>query len=206
MPAARLSVSGRGEPQSMRYGKDMVIWTKRAVPAVDLRQSELVFVGYGITAPEYNWNDYAGVDVHGKTVLVLIGDPGYGSKDPAVFRGGASYYGQWQYKVEEAARQGAAGVLLIHDAGPLGYNWSVAMSTWSGAQFELASADDNAGRAAVEGWLAGPAVRALFVQAGMDYDALARSAARPGFKALAMGLKVDAADQELLFAASPLPT
>jgi Zn-dependent M28 family amino/carboxypeptidase len=161
------------------------------VPAVNLRQSDLVFVGYGISAPEYHWNDYAGVDVHGKTVIVLVGDPGYGSKDPAVFRGSASYYGQWAYKVEEATRQGAVGVLLVHDAGPLGYNWSVVASTWGGAQLELAKPDDNAGHAAVEGWLSGAAAIAVFAQAGLDYDALARASSRPGFKALAMGLKVE---------------
>lgn len=189
---AALSVSGGSGATALRYGKDQLIFTKRAVPSVNLRQSELVFVGYGINAAEYNWNDYAGVDVHGKTVLVMIGDPGYGTKDPAVFRGSASYYGQWAYKVEEAARQGAAGVLLIHDPGPLGYNWNVVASTWSGAQLELAKADDYAARAAVEGWVAAPAARALFAQAGLDYDALTRAACRPGFKAAAMGLKVDA--------------
>ena len=78
-----------------------------------------MFAGYGIVAPEYSWNDYQGIDVHGKTVLVLVNDPGYASKDPKVFKGGAmTYYGRWDYKIEEAARHGAAGVLLIHDAGP----------------------------------------------------------------------------------------
>jgi Zn-dependent M28 family amino/carboxypeptidase len=190
---AKLAIGRPAGAQPLRYGNDMVIWTKRVVPAVQLLQSELVFAGYGIVAPEYNWNDYAGTDVHGKTVLVLVGDPGYGSKDPAVFRGNAlSYYGRWAYKVEEAARQGAAGVLLIYDAGPLGFGWNVVASTWMGPQLELAAPDQNASRAAVEGWLSNEAGRALLQQAGLDYDALIGSAARPGFKAVPMGLKVDA--------------
>jgi Zn-dependent M28 family amino/carboxypeptidase len=188
-----LAIGGRGGAQSLRYGRDMVIWSPRAVPAATLTQSDLVFVGYGIVAPEYHWNDYAGVDVRGKTVLVLLSDPGYGSRDPGVFRGIAmSSYGRWAYKVQEAARQGAAGVLLIHDPGPLGFGWNAVLSTWGGAQLELAATDDTAGRAAVEGWLTGEAGRALFAQAGLDYRALCAAAARTGFKAVPMGLKVDA--------------
>jgi len=190
---AALSVAGRGEAHALHYGKDMVIWTKRVVPAAELTQSELVFVGYGIVAPEYHWNDYAGTDVRGKTVLVMVNDPGYGSKDPSVFKGSAmSYYGRWAYKLEEAARQGAAGVLLIHDSAALGYGWSAVANTWTGAQFDLAAADDRAGRPAIEGWISNEAGRALFSEAGLDYGALTAAAARPGFKAVAMGLKVDA--------------
>jgi Zn-dependent M28 family amino/carboxypeptidase len=190
---ARLALGEKAGGQPLRYGKDMVIWTKRAVPSVQLTRSDLVFLGYGIVAPEYSWNDYAGVDVHGKTVLVLVGDPGYGSKDPAVFRGDAmSYYGSWAYKVGEAARQGAAGVLLIHDAGLTGYGWNAVVSTWTGAQLELATPDDNAGRTAIEGWLTIEAARALFKDAQLNYDALSAGAARAGFKAISTGLKVDA--------------
>jgi Zn-dependent M28 family amino/carboxypeptidase len=189
----KLSISGHAGARSLHYAKDMVIWTKRAVPAVALAQSEIVFLGYGIVAPEYGWNDYGGVDVHGKTVLVLTGDPGFASKDPAVFRGAASsFYGRWAYKVQEAARQGAAGVLLIHDAGPAGYGWNVVASTWTGAQLESAAPDDSAGRAAVEGWLTNDSARALFLEAGLDYAALTGAAARSGFKAIDMGLKADA--------------
>jgi Zn-dependent M28 family amino/carboxypeptidase len=185
----KLAIGGRAGAQSLRYGKDMVIWTKREVPSVALVQSELVFVGYGIVAPEFNWNDYAAIDVRGKTVLVLVGDPG---KEAASFRGnGMGYYGRWAYKIAEAARHGAAAVLLIHDAAPLGYGWNVVVNTWSGPQLELASADGHASRPMVEGWLTGETGRALFAAAGLDYGALTRAASHPGFKATLMGLKVD---------------
>jgi Zn-dependent M28 family amino/carboxypeptidase len=190
---ATLAIAGRGPVRPLHYGKDMVIWTKRAVPQSLLEQSELVFVGYGIVAPEYEWNDYANIDVHGKTVLVLDSDPGYGSKDPRVFKGNSmTAYGRWNYKFEEAARQGAAGVLLIHDSAAAGYGWNVVANSWTGPQLERAAADDYAGRAAIEGWISGEAGRALFSQAAMDYDALTAAAARRGFRAVDMGVKVDA--------------
>src|ERR1700675_3379509 len=136
---ASLSAAGRNGSLTLAYGKDMVIWSKRSTPQAELRGSELVFAGYGIVAPEYAWNDYAGIDVHGKTVLVLVNDPGYAAKDPKVLKGGAmTYYGRWDYKVEEAARQGAAGVLLVHDTDAAGYTWSVVQNTWTGAQLALA--------------------------------------------------------------------
>jgi Zn-dependent M28 family amino/carboxypeptidase len=190
---ASLIIAGRTGTLALAYGKDMVIWTKRAVPETGLKQSELVFVGYGIVAPEYAWNDYAGIDVHGKTVVVLVNDPGYANKDPKVFRGGTmTSYGRWAYKVEEAARQGAAGVLLIHDGDALGYGWSVIQNTWTGPQLELAAADGNAARAAVEGWVQKDAARALFSEAGLDFAASAGAAAHAGFRAIPMGLKADA--------------
>jgi Zn-dependent M28 family amino/carboxypeptidase len=189
---ARLSISGGTAVQSLRYATDMVVWTQREVPAVSLVQSELVFLGYGIVAPEFQWNDYAGIDVRGKTVLVLMGDPGFGAKDPALLKGKSlSYYGRWAYKVGEAARQGAAAVLLIHDAAPLGYGWNAVVNTWTGPQLELASTDGHAGRTRLEGWLTGEAGRSLFTAAGLDYEGSIHAAARPGFKAMSMGLKVD---------------
>src|SRR5258707_160687 len=190
---ATLIATGASGSRNLVFGKDMVIWTKRAVPEIKIAQSELVFVGYGIVAPEYAWNDYANLDVHGKTVVVLPNDPGYASKDPTVFKGNAmSEYGRDAYKLEEAARQGAQGVLLIHDAAALGYGWNVIQATWTGAQFELAAADGNAGRAAIEGWIQNDAARSLFAAAGLDFTRLAVAAAYPGFKAVPMGIKVDA--------------
>jgi len=191
---AVLSISGRGAVKALEYTKDMVIWTKREVPEVSLHRSELVFVGYGIVAPEYEWNDYAQVDVHGKTVVVIVNDPGYATHDPTVFKGNAeTHYGRWTYKVEEAARQGAAGVLMIHDTGAAGYAWNVVVNGRTGPQLETATPDGNAGRAAIEGWVTAAAARALFTQAGLDFEALTASAARPGFKAISMGLEADAA-------------
>jgi Zn-dependent M28 family amino/carboxypeptidase len=187
-----MSVAGPKGARQLSYGQDMVIWTKRAIPQVQIAASEVVFVGYGIVAPEYAWDDYAKVDVHGKTVVVLANDPGYASKDPAVFRGNAmTDYGRWTYKVEEAARQGATGVLLVHDAAQMGYGWNVIQATWGGAQFEQAGADASA-RAAIEGWIQKATARALFTDAGLEFERLAVAAAHPGFKPVPLGLKLDA--------------
>jgi Zn-dependent M28 family amino/carboxypeptidase len=190
---ATLTVSGARGSRNLLFGKDMVIWTKRAVPEISIAHSEMVFVGYGIVAPEYSWNDYANIDVHGKTVVVLANDPGYASKDPTVFKGNAmTEYGRDAYKVEEAARQGAQGVLLIHDAAVMGYGWNAVQATWSGAQFELQAADGNAARTAFEGWLQNDAARALFNAAGIEFARTAVAAAHPGFKAVPLGLSADA--------------
>jgi Zn-dependent M28 family amino/carboxypeptidase len=189
-----LSIALNGAAHGLVYGKDMVIWTKRALPTAELHQSELVFVGYGVVAPEYGWNDYAATDVKGKTVVVLVNDPGYGSKDPKLFKGGVmTYYGRWDYKIEEAARQGAEGVLLIHDADAFGYGWDVIQTTWVGAQLELATPDGNGAGPAVEGWIQKDAAGALFSAAGRDLNAAAAAAARPGFKPIPLGVRVDAA-------------
>jgi Zn-dependent M28 family amino/carboxypeptidase len=186
-------VSGQSGTRPLKLGLEAVIWSKRAVPELQLQRSDLVFVGFGTVAPEYAWDDYAGTDVHGKTVLVLMGDPGVLSKDPAVFKGKAlTEYGRWEYKVEEAARHGAGGVLLVHDASLLGYGWNTIQSTWGGSQFELAAADGYASRAVIEGWLRSDAVRDLFSDAGLDFAALSAAAARPGFKAVPLRCKVDA--------------
>jgi Zn-dependent M28 family amino/carboxypeptidase len=189
---ASLSATGRNGTLALAYGKDMVIWSKRSTPQAEVRGSELMFAGYGIVAPEYAWNDYADIDVHGKTVVVLVNDPGYATKDPKVFRGGTmTDYGGWAYKIEEAARHGAAAVLLVHDSDAAGYGWSVVQSTWTGAQLGLSTADGDAGRAAIEGWIQKDAARALFTAAGLDFTATAAAAARAGFKAVSMGLRID---------------
>lgn len=190
---ASLSALGPQGARNLVLGKDMVIWTKRAVAEIQVSRSDLVFVGYGIVAPEYSWNDYADIDVHGKTVVALANDPGYASKDPALFKGNAmSDYGRWSYKFEEAARHGARGVLLVHDAKAEGYGWNVIQATWSGAQFELPASDGYEGRAAIEGWLQNDAARALFTAAGLDLTRLGVAAAYPGFKAVPLGMTVDA--------------
>jgi len=125
--------------------------------------------------------------------VVMVNDPGYGTQDPRVFRGNAeTYYGRWTYKLEEAARQGAAGVLLIHDTGAAGYGWNVVVNGRTGPQLGTAAPDANAGRAAIEGWLSGAAARALFRQCGIDYDAITVAAGHPDFKAVPLGLDVSA--------------
>jgi Zn-dependent M28 family amino/carboxypeptidase len=191
---AVLSAAGHGKSVSLAYGRDMVIWSKLAQPQTELKSSAMVFVGYGIVAPDYGWNDYAGLDVHGKTVVVLANDPGYGVKDPKVFKGGTqTYYGRWSYKIEEAARRGAAAVLLIHDDAAVGFGWTAVRNTWSGPQLELATGEGNAAaHAAIEGWLQKDAARTLFGAAGIDFPSSAAAAAHAGFKAMPLGLNADA--------------
>jgi Zn-dependent M28 family amino/carboxypeptidase len=192
-PDASLSVSGQNGSRSLAYKKDMVIWTKRMATQAQITHSDLVFVGYGIVAPEYTWNDYADIDVRGKTVVVMVADPGSTGGDAKLFKGRTmTYYGRWTYKLEEAARHGASGVLLIHDAGAASFDWDVVLKSWTGPQFALATPDGNAGRAAIEGWLSGAAARGIFAQAGLDFTSLAAAAGRPGFKPVPLGLSVDA--------------
>jgi Zn-dependent M28 family amino/carboxypeptidase len=186
---ATLSITGR----PLQFGKDMVIWTRREAPETVLQHSDLVFLGYGIVAPEYDWNDYAQVDVHGKTVVVMANDPGYGTQDPKVFRGNAqTSYGGWRYKVAEAERQGAAGVLIVHDAGPAGESWSEVVSSHAGPQITRPAPDATQQPAAIEGWLSSAAAQALFARAGADFGALTAAAGHPGFKAVALGVSADA--------------
>lgn len=184
-----LSISGAGGRRILDNLVDRVIWSRRADPHVELVHSGLVFVGYGIVAPEYDWNDYP-EDVRGKTVVILAGDPGVASRDPKLFKGGAmTRYGLPRYKLEEAARHGASGALLIHDDAAAGFGWNVVVNTWGGPQL---AAPDAEPRAAVEGWLSGRAARDTFAQAGLDFAMLAAAAARPGFKPVPMTLQADA--------------
>lgn len=132
-------IAHNGEPLGLTTNEDVVFWTKRAADEVSLDSSDLVFVGYGVVAPEYGWNDYEGVDVEGKTVVMLVNDPGYADPESGLFNGNAmTYYGRWTYKYEEAARQGAAGVILIHQTAPASYGWNVVSGSWTGAQLDLA--------------------------------------------------------------------
>ncbi len=176
------------------YAQDMVIWTKRVVPAIDLSNAPVVFAGYGVTAPEYSWDDYAGVDVRGKVVLVLVNDPGHTGNDERLFKGRAmTYYGRWTYKFEEAARHGAAGVMVVHDTGGAGYGWNVVRSSWAGPQLDRSTPDGNAGRAAVEGWLAESSARAALQLVALDLTQLRARAEQRGFRAFDTHLKVNAA-------------
>lgn len=171
------------------YGEDMMVWTTRVVPQAELDESELVFVGYGIVAPEYGWNDYAGLDMAGKTAVILVNDPGFATQDPELFGGNAmTYYGRWTYKYEEAARQGAEGAIIVHETAPASYGWSVVKNSWSGPQFDLVRPDGNMSRVAVEGWVQHRVAEEIFSMAGLDHAELKQSAARSGFGAVPMGL------------------
>jgi Zn-dependent M28 family amino/carboxypeptidase len=166
-PDMTLSISGK----DYQYGHDMVMGSSRISDFEQLKDSELVFVGYGINAPEYNWNDYKGLDVKGKTVVILVNDPGFATQDPALFNGNAmTYYGRWTYKYEEASRQGAEGAIIIHETAPASYNWSVVEHSWTGPQFGFVRDDLNKDRVAVEGWINSQVAKELFTRAGLDFE------------------------------------
>jgi Zn-dependent M28 family amino/carboxypeptidase len=153
------------------YKEDMVASSKREQASVSLNDSELVFVGYGVNAPEYKWNDYEGLDVEGKTVVILINDPGFENPKSGKFQGTTmTYYGRWSYKYEEASRQGAAAAIIVHESAPASYGWSVVANSWSGPQYGLVSEDKGASRVAVEGWLTLDAAKQVFSDAGLDFD------------------------------------
>ena len=168
-------------------GSEVVTWTKRVTDTIDVADSELVFIGYGVDAPEYGWNDYAGLDVRGKTVVMLVNDPGFASEDPALFTGRRmTYYGRWTYKFEEAARKGATGAILVHNTAAAGYPWGVVENGWVGPQFDLERDNGNADRAAFEGWITEAAATRLFAALGADFPALAAAAQVPGFQPVAL--------------------
>jgi len=176
-----------GEPLDLTMGDDIVYWTKLNQPSVSVASSDLVFVGYGVVAPEYGWDDYADVDVTGKTVVMLVNDPGYANPDSGLFNGNAmTYYGRWTYKYEEAARQGAAAVILIHQTAPASYGWNVITGSWSGSQLDLAREPGAGTFAEVESWVTEDVARHLFELSGLDFTALTASAAQSGFAAVAM--------------------
>lgn len=182
--SSSLTING----ETIEYGSEAVYWTKRVQEDVSYTDSDLVFVGYGVVAPEYGWDDYAGVDVTGKTVVMLVNDPGYATGDPELFNGRAmTYYGRWTYKYEEAARQGAAAALIVHQTEPAAYGWGVVEGSWTGAQLDLERPDGGAGRVALEGWIQESVARDLFSQAGMDFDEVAEAAKSKGFQSQPMG-------------------
>lgn len=186
-----LTVAGGKQPLSFAYGKDFVGATYRASQRIDLKDSELVFVGYGIVAPEKGWNDYAGVDMRGKTAVILINDPDYEQEGlGGTFNGRAmTYYGRWTYKFEEAARQGAAGALIVHDTFPAAYGWNVVESSWSGPQAYARRANDGMDQTLVNGWVQKGVAEAIVQSAGKDLAALSAAAKQPGFRPVPLGVK-----------------
>ncbi|MGB7406323.1 MAG: M28 family metallopeptidase [Pacificimonas sp.] len=192
---ADLAFRKDGQPLfSAEYGDDQVIWTKRVEPTVSMKDAELVFVGYGINAPEKNWNDYEGIDMAGKVAVILVNDPDWQTQGlDGDFNGRAmTYYGRWTYKYEEAARQGAAGALIIHDTEPAAYGWQTVESSWSGPQIEMDRPDNGAGRVAVEGWVQKGIAERLFTAAGIDMAALSEQAKSRDFEAVPMGIAASA--------------
>ena len=175
-----------GAPMSLAFGKDMVIASYQVTPRIDVKDSDVVFVGYGINAPEKGWNDYAGVDVKGKTVVILINDPDYQSKAlTGEFNGRAmTYYGRWTYKYEEAARQGAAAAIIVHDTEPAAYGWNVVQSSWTGAQQVADATNGHMDQSRAIGWIQLDFAKQLFAGAGKDFVTLSAAAKVKGFKAV----------------------
>ena len=190
-----LSISKNDKARILEAGPETVYWTKRVVEGISVRASKLVFVGYGIVAPEYGWNDYKNLDVKGKTAVMLINDPGFWTEDPKIFNGKSmTYYGRWTYKFEEAARQGAEAVLIIHDTAPASYPWQVVESSWAGKQIDLKREDMGRSRVKIEGWITSEVAEDIFGQANLDLKALKQAALKADFQSVEMtGLTLDAA-------------
>jgi Zn-dependent M28 family amino/carboxypeptidase len=192
-PVATANFRINGAPFEMRWPDDYVATTLRQVPSVEVTNSDIVFVGYGVVAPEYQWDDYKDVDVRGKTIVMLVNDPPVPDPtdstqlDQSVFNGKAmTYYGRWTYKYEIAAEKGAAAALIVHETGPAGYPYAVVLAGWGRESINVVAEDGNAGRAAVEGWITVDKARQLLQTAGLDFDALKASARSRDFRPVAL--------------------
>ncbi len=185
----RAFIESQGKREELFAGKDLVAKSDRLVPKISIDKTDMVFVGYGVVAPEYGWDDFKDVDVRGKTIVMLINDPQVpdpsdpSKLDPKLFKGQAmTYYGRWTYKFEIAAKKGAAAALIIHNTERAAYPWSVVVDSWGRENFTTRSADKNAGRAAIESWISDEAARKIFKDSGLDLDALTKAAALRDFK------------------------
>jgi Zn-dependent M28 family amino/carboxypeptidase len=192
---APLILTNGDEQRELAWGDQVVAWTKHVVESAMVINSEMVFVGYGVVAPEYDWDDYKDVDVRGKTLVMLVNDPPVRDPsspdglDPNVFRGIAmTYYGRWTYKFEIAAERGAAAALIIHETEPAGYPFSVLQGSNSGERFDLVTPDKNLSRASIEGWIPVDQGRALLGMAGRDFDSLKAQARTRQFKPVPLGI------------------
>jgi Zn-dependent M28 family amino/carboxypeptidase len=190
----KLTLTGHGKTLEPKFQDDFIAWSKRVTDtsAID---ADIIFAGYGVQAPEFQWDDFKGADVKGKVLVVLINDPPVPDSsdptrlDPKVFGGAAmTYYGRWTYKFEKAAQMGAAGCVIIHQTDRAGYPWGVVRDTWSGTQFDLATPDKNMGRLAVESWITSEFATKLFRAAGRDLDKLIQAAASREFKPVPLGI------------------
>jgi hypothetical protein len=189
-----LTFEKEGQRRNLNPKNDFVAWTRRLVDSVELKNSDVVFVGYGVKAPEYDWDDYKAVDVRGKTLIMLVGDPPVpdpadpAKLDPKAFGGKAmTYYGRWTYKYEIGAQRGAAAVIIVHETEPAGYPFSVVQGN-VGERFDLIRPDKNLGRVKVEGWIPLERAHELFKMAGQDYDTLKSAAATRAFRPVELGL------------------
>jgi Zn-dependent M28 family amino/carboxypeptidase len=194
-----LTVAKGAQKQTFKWSDEVVAWTKHVAQGASIQNSDVVFAGYGVVAPEYDWNDFKDVDVKGKTIIVLVNDPQVpdaadASKlDPKTFNGNAmTYYGRWTYKFEEGARKGAAGILIVHETGPAGYPFSVVQGNLR-EKFDLVTPDKNMGRAAIEGWITLDAAKKILRMGGQDFDALKKQALTRDFRPVPLNLKASIA-------------
>ena len=182
-PSTVLTVRRGDTSRQLAFGTDMVIGTRSGQSEVKIDASDIVFVGYGVDAPEQDWNDYAGQDWKGKTVVMFVNDPGFHAGNDKLFDGKRmTYYGRWTYKFEEAARKGAAAALIVHDTAGAAYDWNVVKHSWGGPQYDLPVAEDKEPRQQAQGWLSADAARQLFADAGLDLDKAYKDANKRGFK------------------------
>jgi len=191
-PATTFTVKKGAQKKDFNINKDVVVFSRRVTETVKLDNSDMIFVGYGVQAPEFNWDDFKGVDVKGKTIVVLVNDPPIakadGSLDGSIFGGKAmTYYGRWTYKYDKAAELGAAGVIIVHETGPAGYGFNVVQNN-SNERFNLAAPDRNMGTSAIQGWISIEAAADLFKMAGQDLQKLKAAAIDRNFKPVPLGL------------------
>ena len=186
----KLNISGGENNISLKFSDDFIGGTPQISEFVQISNSDIVFVGYGINSPENRWNDYDGLDVKGKTVMMLVNDPGYATSDTNLFNGKAmTIYGRWTYKFDEAARQGATAAIIIHETGAAAYPWAVVQNSWSGSQFYLIDNDLSRSNLQLQSWVTTESAQKIFETAGLDFNQIIASAAKRGFKPVNMNLK-----------------
>src|SRR3954465_13907612 len=202
--AKPLSLTKGAQKQTLKWSDEVVAWTKHVADGASIENSEIVFAGYGVEAPEFNWDDFKDVDVKGKTIMVLVNDPAVpdpadpSTLDDEASRGNAmTYYGRWTYKFEEGARKGAAGILVIHETGPAGYPFSVVQGNLH-EKFDLVTPDKNMSRANIEGWITLDAAKKILKLGGQDFDTLKKQAKTREFKPVPLGLKASMAIKNTL--------
>ena len=196
--APTASFTAGGKQLNLTFPQDYVAVSRRFVPESKVENSDMVFVGYGVVAPEYGWDDYKGLDVRGKTIVMLINDPqvpgagGPGTLDDKMFKGKAmTYYGRWTYKYEIASQKGAAAAVIIHETEPAGYPYEVVSGSWSRENFDIQTPDKNMGRVAVESWITTDRAKELFTASGQNFDALKKAAVSKDFKPVALNAKAN---------------
>src|SRR2546425_2287601 len=200
-PRMQLTITGRGARLYSQFQQHFVAFTKRVVEEASI-DAEMVFAGYGVQAPEFQWDDFKGMDVKGKVLVVLVNDPPV--EDEKIFGGKAmTYYGRWTYKFEKAAELGAAGCFIVHDTERAGYPWEVVRESWSGEQFDLATPDKNMGRAAIEGWITTDHAKVIFETAGKDFYALKKTPGSWDLKPGRLGVRAQHTHKKLLWAGGP---